>query len=351
MSDMLLAKQELPEDFIDLSIGEPHIMQDVLNKVYSLDCFSFNNHINIWQYPSPAGFKPLVDFLEGKYQAKVVITNGAKQGLAASLYAVKKSIPLTSLSKEEPIVQCAAPYWFSIPNIIKHLGMKLSTSSTPDKDIDCSLIVSPNNPDGHLDSPKNLKWTSDFYKERNIPLIHDAAYYTEVYIPEDHPIQKIGDMQVFSMSKMYGLSGIRLGYVVCHNEKYYKDLVEYQEATTVGVSTISQEVLLTILKKEKNCPELKEIFVKRCREELAKARKIISKINSRVLYPVQNPETVPGMFSWLVNLEQYDFTKVKVKVAPGEIFGEENCVRINLSVGDKILEEAVYRINSILDLK
>ena len=92
MSHLLLTKPNLPDGWIDVSIGEAHLVRQNL-----LDIFQISGELELGYlkdkdliYPDPTGYQPLVDHLEDKHNAPVIITNGAKQGLGAAFYALKK---------------------------------------------------------------------------------------------------------------------------------------------------------------------------------------------------------------------------------------------------------------------
>src|ERR1019366_10800077 len=101
----------------------------------------------------------------------------------------------------------------------EHSGLKFVV-----KDFDCYLAVLPNNPDNFMLDYNDAKNLADRYKELDIPFIHDAAYYTPVHLPAFKEFGPLGDVQIYSLSKMYGISGLRIGYVVCNNTEYY-DLI------------------------------------------------------------------------------------------------------------------------------
>src|SRR5271165_951192 len=97
--------EQLPDGFIDLYHGEAEVVREAFLKHFPLPTLSFSSRsfmktsgpVNYGQsysldYPHPAGYKPLVQFLEKHHgNFPVIITNGAKQALAAIFYALKKT--------------------------------------------------------------------------------------------------------------------------------------------------------------------------------------------------------------------------------------------------------------------
>lgn len=334
MDDIWLANNNNPGDWLDLSIGEPKSLANILSKIYKIEC---NNFIDkkLWEYQRPNGYPELVAELERRHGAKVVITNGAKQALAASLYALKKHGASN--------VGMRLPFWTLIPPLAEHTGLEVKHASPGDDltGIDSYMLVAPNNPDGYCLYDNNFEKEC---KAKGIPLVHDGAYYTEVYVPGARPIK--GDMQIFSISKMYGLSGLRIGYIVCHDKKYYNDLTWYMETFTVGVSTVSQCILLDILKRENEMPELKKLFEEKAQNELSACKNALLQLNQSVIDVPDNIVNVKGMFAWVRVLRPDIVDKAKVKLIDGKLFGCPGMARMNLGVGFETINEMVRRINS-----
>jgi len=350
MSDILLCKPKLPPDWIDVSVGEPHLVKDNLIKVFDLEEEFKIGHItkSDLAYPHPTGYPPLVKHLEDKHGAPVIITNGAKQALGACFYALRQM--------NYEYVDMMHPYWALIPPLVKMHGLEPVSSEINTTEIcmpdpttgDPYLLLAPNNPDGSCASPQQLKEWHKSYKNYDVPFIHDAAYYTHIYLPETHTLPPIGDVQIYSISKMLGLSGLRLGYVVCHNIQYYKLIQEYVEAMTVGVSTSSQSLLFDILdRRMRSYPTLVSKFESMCALELENNKKLCLNIDPEILeVPTNFPETY-GMFGWFKVGPKADFIKSKINIIDGALFGMPGMVRMNLAFHSDIMEDIVKRLNSV----
>jgi aspartate/methionine/tyrosine aminotransferase len=342
MSDILLAKPKLPPDWIDVSVGEPHLVRDTLFKVFQVEEELKIGHLKVDDlvYPAPTGYPPLVKHLEDKHGAPVIITNGAKQALGACFYALK------TMGKE--YVAMKSPHWCLIPPLAEMHGLESVYDNPNAESEDPYLLLAPNNPDGTCDSPQQLKDWSEEYKEAGVPFIHDAAYYTHIYLPETHTLPKIGDVQIYSISKMLGLSGLRLGYVVCHNQEFYKLIQAYMEAMTVGVSISSQTWLFDLLdRRMRSYPTLVQKFEGECQATLEANKKTFLKVDPEILEVPSNTTEVPGMFGWFKVGPKADFTKAKVNVIDGALFGVPGMVRINLAFPTEKIEEIVKRLNSV----
>lgn len=332
MDSMFLAKAKLEEGWIDCSIGEPYIIRDSLLKTFQLYELEIDDPI-CWEYPVINGYPPLVKLLEEKYKSPIIITNGAKQALSACFYALKKN--------EYKNLGTQTPYWGLIPPLAKLHDLKLSFET----DYDSYLLVAPNNPDGQCANYARLLAFQDSLKSRGIPLIHDGAYYTRSYLPKDFETGPLGDLQIFSGSKMFGLSGLRIGFIVCHSSKFYSDIIEYLETTTSGISNVSQLLFNNVLHYLKYYPLTQEIFEAECRWKLEQAKNLIKSVSSDVF--IHNDVDYFGMFGWFKKGTRLNLSKAKVNCSDGLAFGQPDFVRLNLAVKNETLKEVVNRLNSI----
>jgi aspartate/methionine/tyrosine aminotransferase len=339
MSDILLAKPQLPPDWIDVSVGEPHVVRDTLFKVFDLSVYELPKIDHLFEYPPSQGYKPLVQLLEQKHQAPVIITNGAKQGLGACFYALKQ------MKKER--LGMRNPFWALIPPLAEMHGLKCINDNT--NFWDSFLALSPNNPDGFIFNVELLKIACNLSleKERHIPLIHDAAYYTHSYIDPSYQLKSFGDVQIYSISKMLGLSGLRLGYVVCPNKEFYTLILQYMEAMTVGVSMVSQVFLYDLMNRMQGYPTLTESFEGQAYAALQESKRIIKQVNTEILEVNSDIEQIPGMFGWFKVGNKADFVKSKINFINGDLFGVPGMVRMNLAFDATKMQEIVNRLNLV----
>lgn len=348
MSEILLAKPQLEPGFIDVSVGEPHVVREALFDTFNMKDWTLPTPDKCWEYPHANGYKPLVDLLEWKHGAKVVITNGAKQALGATFYALKKM--------DKSAITMRIPYWALIPPLMDMHGV-ISASTMPDPPHysdsefwkhEAFLLLAPNNPDGFIHSDKELIEMNKGFEGSKCPFIHDAAYYTHSYLPRTHSLPAIGDVQIYSISKMLGLSNLRVGYAVCHNQQYYKLIQEYVEATTVGVAVPSQMFTYELMNQMRAYPTLTEKFENISFAALRESKKIIQEVSPEILEVPSNYTDVPGMFGWFKVGPKADFKKAKINAIDGALFGMPGYVRMNLAFNAETVRDIVARLNSVL---
>jgi aspartate/methionine/tyrosine aminotransferase len=331
--DMKLAKLDLGPDWIDLSYGEPVIVREILKTFIEESSVDYSN----LSYPLANGYKPLTEVLEKKYNAKVVIANGAKQGLSATFYALKK------MGHKSLMIH--KPYWVSTPNLIRKEGLDVRFIHEHDS-CGAFMLTSPNNPDGReLTSNQMIDMHEDAKLEK-VKLIHDAAYYTPIYVRNPGEIlTSFGDVQIYSASKMWGLSGLRVGYVVCHNEEFYDLTAEYIEAMTSGVSIASQEIAFDVENQFQENKGALIDFHNTCRTALQVNKELLKQLDPEVLEPVNLGSG--SMFVWCKKGPKLDYKAAKVHMIEGELFGAgPGMVRLNVAMRSGVIADAVARLNA-----
>lgn len=332
-NDILLAKPILPSDFIDCSVGEPYLIRDNLSSLFPLNSFgkSFSN--KELEYQRPNGFKQLVDFLEEKHQAPVIICNGAKQAVGSLLYAIKKNGGKS--------IGLRIPYWALFKPLIEMHGLNQTEHIDHS---DSYLLVHPNNPDGFCYDNHTIDYYSNVCTQTKKPLIHDGAYYSHVYLPRNFELKPIGDVQVFTFSKLFGLSGLRIGYSVFHNTNLYKWVMEYMEHMTVGVSSIAQMFAYDLVTAMHHSPDDARHFEDKSYWDLYKNKQIASHINPKII-DTHNIIPTHGMFLWTrcYNLEA--FKNAKINIIDGTAFGAPGFIRMNLALHEEQMIEVVNRLN------
>lgn len=333
---MLLVKQNHDPDVIDCAIGEAELVRNNLFEQFDYGILRAPTYHDDYSYPSPNGFKPLVEMLEDKHNASVVITNGAKQAIGASMYCLHKLGYQTYSMR--------TPYWALIPPLGDMHGMKFVDMS---QEYDSFLYVGPNNPDGHVINSDALL---GFDREARsiMPLIHDAVYFSHIYLPRSYTLHDIGDVAIHSASKYLGLSSLRIGYMVCHNKKFYTLAMEYMEAMTVGVSINSQSLYYNILKQMKRFPNVTERFENKSAIQLFENKREFNKLtNHKALDLKFGFEEQYGMFLFAETSDINLFEKAKIKVADGKYFGAPGKVRLNIGLSPEQIKEVVRRLNAI----
>ncbi len=211
------------------------------------------------------------------------------------------------------------------------------------------MLNSPSNPTGTV-FPKEIQ--KEFYeiaKEYDLFLISDETY-DQLIFEGEHISPAVYDtdgrvLSIFSFSKVYAMTGWRVGYVVA-SPSLSKLIADIQEPYVSCACTISQKAAETALKGPQNCLKIMVESYKKRRDIAVE----ILKANDMFVYSPQ------GTIYMLVDISRsgmssYDFAmsllhEKKVAVSPGDTFGQsgENYVRICFAVSEDDLKKGLGRI-------
>ncbi|MFW9871449.1 MAG: aminotransferase class I/II-fold pyridoxal phosphate-dependent enzyme [Candidatus Thorarchaeota archaeon] len=103
-------------------------------------------------------------------------------------------------------------------------------------------ICNPNNPTGAIINEENLDAIVDIAADKDVWIVSDEIYRgAEIHDERAPSMQGRYDrvLVTSSLSKAYGLPGLRLGWVVCPTEEVAHDLWAYSDYTSICPSTIS----------------------------------------------------------------------------------------------------------------
>lgn len=311
----------------DLAIGEPVVLQQAMAKrnMYKGLGGKFSP-----AYPCMEGDQELLDelrVLHPFHKDEIVIANGAKQALLASMFALKTVLNLKK-------VFCCQPYWPSYPTLAAHAGLEFTTKLGPDA---IGFNTSPNNPDGRC---------GDY------GMVWDAVYAHRMYNyrPDDHDPGRI--VSIHSAAKLLGMSGSRVGWAVVRLPEVAQLMRQYIESTTSGVATVSQKMTARVLKNMRENPDLAEEVWDEVEASLQRNRQAI--VNA--LYPWFSDINYPprGMFTWIRMSEPEWFSghlaKASVRVVSGEACGAKGPGWYRISNGQdcQITEEAMLALSAQL---
>ncbi len=308
--DMQMARGAV-EGGYNLAVGEPVLLQKHLQ-------FPDFRSYGPYEYPTMDGHPELIAelrtlFPESKH---IVITNGAKQALAAAFYAFRET-------KRKDAVIHKAPYWPSYPTLARMNGLSFIAGGPGAFTQEVDVLTSPNNPDG---SQCEQRVSCDVW---------DAVYAHSLY--GWNGIEPYYKIRVGSASKLLGLSGVRIGWAITDDRHYADSMRRYVELTTSGVSSLAQEYLTWALKHvNKHNPV--ECFAAARRETLQNGHSFKQLLGKHMERIKGVPADGAGMFAWVRPKDPEAFLnacqEAKVAVVTGIACGVDNdWVRLNMMAG------------------
>ena len=250
----------------------------------------------------------------------ILIGNGAAELINNLRYIVGKRIGLTIPSFNE-YVRCFPDCEITYINSSDD-NYRLSLDKIIDKldDVDTMIIISPDNPSGSCLKYEEVIEILDIAKEKNKQVIFDESFmdfannnYTLI---DDDILNKYSDLIVIkSISKSYGVPGLRLGVLASGNEKYIKTINNNLPVWNINSFAEYFLQIINIYKKDyiEGCKKIKE--------ERDRFYKELIKIKDLYIYPSEANYFMCKLLSGSANeLAEYllDNNKILIKVLNGK---------------------------------
>lgn len=218
------------------------------------------------------------------------------------------------------------------------------------------LINSPNNPTGAVYAPARLAAIAELARRRDLWVISDELYETQVHDGAHHSIRDLDGMaertvQIGSMSKGFAMTGARLGWAVAPVE-VIRTMTDLAGTTTYGLPGFIQDAAIFALTE---LPDTEAEVAARYKRRRDIALETLAGANRIGFVPPEG-----GMYVMLdiraTGLSGNDFAErlldeELISVMPGESFGNaaSGHIRVALTVPDDALRDALGRIVRFAD--
>ena len=210
----------------------------------------------------------------------------------------------------------------------------------------------PSNPTGAVTRQEDLKEIADFVTDRDIFVLSDEPYERLVYPGGRHysiaamPGMLEHTMSVFSFSKSYAMTGMRIGFAVSGRE-LIRQMTKMQEHYVACVNTVAQKAAVAALRGPQTCVEdmLKEYTRRRdvVIEGLSKIKMMTCRKPAGAFYAFPNiSKSRQDSKTFVGNL----LKEAKVATVPGAAFGRrgEGHIRLSFATSIENVKEAIGRI-------
>ncbi|MCM0648565.1 pyridoxal phosphate-dependent aminotransferase [Clostridium swellfunianum] len=334
------------------------------------------------KYTAASGIKELKDAIADKFKndnglsyepSQIIISTGAKQCLANAFQAI--------LNPGDEVI-IPVPYWVSYPELVKLAdGVPVFVDTTEENNFKYTIeelnraitdkskaiiINSPNNPTGTVYTKDELTLIAEFAKKNDLVIISDEIYEKLIYDGESHfSIASLSEdaynrtIVINGMSKSYAMTGWRIGYAACGNEKLVKLMSNIQSHVTSNPNSIAQYASVEALKGNQDAiASMISEFKKRrdyMVERILKMQHVSClkpngafyvMINiSKLLNKVYEGESIKTS----LRFSELLLDKEKVAVIPGSAFGVDNYIRLSYATSMKNIEEGLNRIENFLN--
>ncbi|MEV6978296.1 pyridoxal phosphate-dependent aminotransferase [Kitasatospora sp. NPDC093806] len=324
---------------------------------------------DVWQLTKYSPFKGYPELLAG-IQRKLAAVNGLEVGLdelitvpggAAALFTVLGTL----VHGERRKVVLTDPCWEHYPNIVTAVGGRSELVGTvpegPHNRIDLDalaravdgttaavLLNSPLNPTGSMLSAEEIEAVGAICARHGARLVVDEEYETFVYGDRRHVTARAvrpDAISLFSFSKSYALTGLRLGYVTAEPElvEAFKRFGLYSYMYPASPSQLMAAALVNA--------DLTE-YTERVRAEYeAKARRFSAALDALPGVECDMPEAGVYVFPRIAlpdgsSAGQELIDHQHLLCVPGDVAGAtgRGHVRFFLGVDDAVIDEAVARV-------
>ncbi len=361
--------REKGEPVIHLGGGEPKSRAPI---DAIINCTALLNSGEV-RYAPPDGIpqlkKAIIRYMEEHYERvvspdHVIASNGAKQSIMVALYTILEP-------KDEVIFP--APYWVSYPEMVKLAGgvpvpilPEDGTFRPTVKEIaeavgaytKAIIINSPNNPSGVMYSEEFIAGIVELCEKKKLYLIMDDTYNRLVFdghsptncyrYARDHT-ESSRLIVVNCISKMYAMTGFRIGWAVA-NQEVTEAMTNIQSQQTSGPSVPAQWAAVGALNGVQSSIDSLRRTLENNRNVLVKHLQAFEGV--QVTKPDGTFYTFPDFSTYMRDsnkLANLLLEKVRVVVVPGKEFGMEGRLRISFCGTIKEITEGVERIKWVLD--
>jgi len=361
--------RERGEPVIHLGIGEPKNKAPI-NAILSSAAKLSSGDVKYTPSDGlPSLKKAIIRYTEENYDRviapeNVIVSAGAKQ----SLYNVLFSI----LNPQDEVI-ILAPYWVSYPGMVK-MVYGVPVIVTPEdgsfhprlEDIERAvspstraiIVNSPNNPSGTVYSPEFIAQIVDFCERKKIYLVMDDIYHKLVFdgnkaVPAYQFTRKDVEstmvIVVNGVSKLYGMTGFRIGWVVT-NRKLVQVMNNVQAQTTSCTSIVLQAAAEGALNGLQSAVESLRLTIENNCNVTIQELKSFKGI--KVTKPGGTFYCLPDFRAYSNNSEQLSeflLKKALVVTVPGKEFGMEGYLRLSYAGSVKDITTGIERIKWALD--
>jgi aspartate aminotransferase len=317
----------------------------------------------------PSLKKAIIRYTEESYDRlvapeNVIVSTGAKQAVYNILFSI--------VNPQDEVI-LLAPHWVSYPEMVK-MVYGIPVVVTPEdgtfyprmEDIEeavssytkAIIINSPSNPSGMVYPEEFIAEIIEFCEKRDIYVIMDDIYHKLVfdgvqavpaykYSKKDIDESKI--VVVNGVSKVYGMTGFRIGWAV-GSRKLIEVMANIQAQTTSCPAVVSQAAAEGALTGIQSVVENLRLTIQNNRDVMMQELRTMSDLV--VTKPQGTFYVLPDFRAYQqdsIALAQFLLKKALVVTVPGKPFGMEGHLRLSYCGAVKDIKQGIERIRWALD--
>jgi len=318
---------------------------------------------------TPSLKKAIIRYTEENYDRvvapeNVIVSAGAKQSLYNLLYTI--------LNPQDEVI-ILAPYWVSYPEMVKMVyGVPVIVKAEDGsfcprmKEIvqavssytRAIIVNSPNNPSGAVYSESFIAEIVEFCEKKGIYLIMDDIYHKllfdrqtpiSAYKFTNKDIETSKVITINGISKLYGMTGFRIGWVVAP-KPIVQVLINVQGQTTTCPALLTQAAAEGALTGVQSSVEALRMMIENNRNVMVQELQSFNGVH--ITKPGGTFYCLPDFRAYSnnsVELSAFLLKKALVVTVPGKEFGMEGHLRLSYCGTIKDIKQGVERIKWALD--
>lgn len=213
-------------------------------------------------------------------------------------------------------------------------------------------INNPNNPSGALMSEKTLRHVAEIASDLDAYVLCDEVYrglnQEEAYTRSIVDIYPKG-VSICSMSKIFSLAGLRLGWLATPDQKAVRSCMEHRDYNTISCGMLDDALASLALK---NAEAILGRNKKIVRTNLAILDRWVQAHHPRISY-VKPQAGTTALLYYDLDIPSRDFCtdlfrKTGVFLTPGSCFELEHCARIGYACSEATLTEGLKKLSEYL---
>jgi len=352
-------------DLVHLELGEPdfpmpdHITEAAIQALRN----------GFTKYTPNAGIEELREAISEKLKRENEIDaepNGEILVTAGSMEALSMSI-LSTVNEGDEVVIPDPGYVSYLAQVLFAGGVPVPVPLMEDDDFRLTvenlqkvvttktrllMMNHPSNPTGATSRQEDLKEIADFVTDRNILVLSDEPYERFIYPGGRHhsiaalPRMLERTITVFSFSKTYAMTGMRVGYAVSGRE-LIRQMTKLQEHYVACVNSVAQKAAIAALRGPQTCVDdmLREYTRRRdvVLDGLSRIQMITCRKPAGAFYAFPNiSKSGQDSRTFVRNL----LKEAKVATVPGVAFGKlgEGHIRLSFATSTENIKEALKRM-------
>jgi aspartate/methionine/tyrosine aminotransferase len=357
------------EQEVDFNLSESGVQPMLLRELLDLKPGSiermFGTDLN---YPHANGIPELRQNIAAMYQEagpeNVLVTVGAIEGNYNSIR--------TMLDAGDEIV-IMLPNYMQIWGIARNHGLKIKTFSlkedqqwSPDlnqleevvsEDTKLIAICNPNNPTGYILTEEEMQSIVKISERFGTWILADEVYsgveqYTDQQTPSFYGLYD-RVLAIGSMSKAYGLPGLRTGWVVCRDREVINNIWSRHEYNTISAGMMANHLAAIALSEE-----VRPAVLQRARSYVRKGFSFMEQWMNQQKIKMRCVPPRAAAIAWIKYEHDINSTDLCTKlihsepsvlIVPGDHFGIDQYLRISFGLEEEYLSQGLAAITKVLN--